>query len=200
MLKVGITGGIGSGKSVVCQVFNTLGIPVFNADLAARFLMENDQPLVQSIKSLLGSEVYNNGILDRPKVASIIFGKPELLAKLNALVHPVTIKYANDWLIKQTAPYAIKEAAIFFESGSYSEMDVMIGVYAPQELRISRAMSRGKQTRDEVLNIIARQMNEEEKMKRCDYVITNDEVAAVLPQVLKLHEELMQRSITQPGP
>ena len=200
MLKVGITGGIGSGKSVVCQVFNTLGIPVFNADLAARFLMENDQPLVQSIKSLLGSEVYNNGILDRPKVASIIFGKPELLAKLNALVHPVTIKYANDWLIKQTAPYAIKEAAIFFESGSYSEMDVMIGVYAPQELRISRAMSRGKQTRDEVLNIIARQMNEEEKMNRCDYVITNDDVAAVLPQVLKLHEELMQRSITQPGP
>ena len=200
MLMVGITGGIGSGKSVVCQVFNTLGIPVFNADLAARFLMENDQPLVQSIKSLLGSEVYNNGILDRPKVASIIFGKPELLAKLNALVHPVTIKYANDWLIKQTAPYAIKEAAIFFESGSYSEMDVMIGVYAPQELRISRAMSRGKQTRDEVLNIIARQMNEEEKMNRCDYVITNDDVAAVLPQVLKLHEELMQRSITQPGP
>jgi len=200
MLKVGITGGIGSGKSVVCQVFNTLGIPVFNADLAARFLMENDQPLVQSIKSLLGSEVYNNGTLDRPKVASIIFGKPELLAKLNALVHPATIKYANDWLEKQTAPYAIKEAAIFFESGSYSEMDVMIGVYAPQELRISRAMSRGKQTRDEVLSIIARQMKEEEKMKRCDYVITNDDVAAVLPQVLKLHEELMQRSITQPGP
>ncbi len=200
MLKVGITGGIGSGKSVVCQVFNTLGIPVFNADLAARFLMENDQPLVQSIKSLLGSEVYNNGTLDRPKVASIIFGKPELLAKLNALVHPATIKYANDWLEKQTAPYAIKEAAIFFECGSYSEMDVMIGVYAPQELRISRAMSRGKQTRDEVLSIIARQMKEEEKMKRCDYVITNDDVAAVLPQVLKLHEELMQRSITQPGP
>ena len=199
MLKVGITGGIGSGKSVVCQVFNTLGIPVFNADLAARFLMENDQPLVQSIKSLLGSEVYNNGTLDRPKVASIVFGKPDLLAKLNALAHPATIKYANDWLEKQTAPYAIKEAALFFESGSYSEMDVMIGVYAPQELRISRAMSRGKQTREEVLSIIARQMNEEEKMKRCDYVITNDDVTAVLPQAMKLHELLLQSSISQPG-
>ncbi len=199
MLKVGITGGIGSGKTVVCQVFNTLGIPVFNADLAARFLMENDLQLVQSIKRLLGSEVYNNGTLDRPKVASIVFGKPDLLAKLNALVHPATIKYANDWLEKQTAPFAIKEAALFFESGSYSEMDVMIGVYAPQDLRISRAMSRGKQTREEVLSIIARQMNEEEKMKHCDYVITNDDVTAVLPQAMKLHELLLQSSISQPG-
>ena len=150
MLKVGITGGIGSGKTVVCQVFNTLGIPVFNADLAARFLMENDLPLVQSIKGLLGSEVYNNGTLDRTKVASIVFGKPDLLAKLNALVHPATIKYANEWL-------------------------------------------------EEVLSIIARQMNEEEKMKHCDYVITNDDVTAVLPQAMKLHEFFLKNSISQPG-
>ncbi len=194
MLKVGLTGGIGSGKSVVCQVFSTLGIPVFNADLAARHIMENDQLLVHSIKELLGGEVYNKGILDRPKVASIVFNKPELLAQLNALVHPTTVKYANDWLAKQTTPYAIKEAAIYFESGSYNEMDVMIGVYAPQEIRIKRAMNRGKQTREEVLSIIGRQMNEEEKMNRCDFVITNEDVTAVLPQVLGVHKALLQKA------
>ena len=191
MLRVGVTGGIGSGKSVVCRVFHTLGIPVFNADDTARYLMENDTKLVQQISGLLGADVYSDGKLDRTKVSSIIYHEPEKLAGINALVHPATISYANDWFARQTSPYVIKEAAIFFESGSYKEMDVMIGVFAPAELRIARAITRSAITREKVLSIMAQQMNEEEKMSRCDHVITNDDITAVLPQVLKLHELLL---------
>ena len=193
MLKVGITGGIGSGKSVVCQVFKTLGIPVFNADDAAHYLMENDSTLVQSIQWLLGDDVYKDGKLNREKVSAVIFNDPEKLQKLNAIVHPATISYANAWIEKQQAPYIIKEAAIFFESGSFKDIDVMIGVYAPKELRIQRAMSRSGMTREQVLAIMSRQMDEDEKMKRCDHVITNDDVTPVLPQVLKLHRLLLDR-------
>ena len=192
MLKVGITGGIGSGKSVVCQVFTALGIPVFNADDTARFLMENDAALMQSIRDLLGNEAYKQGKLDRAKVSAIVFKEPEKLQQLNALVHPATISYSQQWFEKQQAPYVIKEAAIFFESGSYKDMDVMVEVFAPQELRIRRAMKRSELTRAKVLAIIAQQMDEDEKRKRCDYVIINDDVTAVLPQVLKLHEHLRQ--------
>ncbi len=190
MLKVGITGGIGSGKSYVCQVFNALGIPVFNADDAARHLMENDAALIQSICHLLGNSVYINGKPDRAQISAIVFHEPEKLQQLNALVHPATISYANNWFKKQQAPYVIKEAAIFFESGSYKDMDVMIGVYAPQEIRILRAMKRNDVTHEKILSIMAQQMNEDEKMNRCNHVITNDDVTAVLPQVLKLHELL----------
>ena len=193
MLKVGITGGIGSGKSVVCKVFETLGIPVFNADNAARYLMENDEQLVASISSLLGNEVYNNNLLDRARVSDIIFRQPEKLQQLNALVHPATINYAAEWVARQQAPYIIKEAAIFFESGSYKEMDLIVGVYAPLELRIARTMARGGQTREKVLDIISKQMNEEEKMGRCDHVITNDDVTAITPQVLQLNEFFLKK-------
>jgi dephospho-CoA kinase len=187
MLQVGITGGIGSGKSVVCQVFAALGIPVFKADEAARYLMENDATLVRQITTLLGNEAYAHGKLDRVRVSEIIYHDPRKRQQLNALVHPATISYAKELMARQSAPYAVKEAAIFFESGSYKEMDVMVGVYAPTELRIARAMARGAMTQEQVLSIVASQMNEDEKMKRCDHVITNDDATAVLPQVLQLH-------------
>ncbi len=191
MLKVGVTGGIGSGKSVVCRVFHTLGIPVFNADDTARYLMENDEHLVHHIKALLGEDVYSDGKLDRAKVSEIIFREPQKLQQLNSLVHPATISYANGWFARQAAPYVIKEAAIFFEGGSYKEMDMMIGVFAPAELRIERATKRSNMTREKVLSVMAQQMNENEKMSRCDHVITNDDVHAILPQVLKLHDLLL---------
>ena len=194
MLKVGITGGIGSGKSVVCQVFHTLGIPVFNADDAARYLMENDSHLINSIQLLLGKDVYAAGKLDREKISAIIFKNPEKLQQLNLLVHPATINYSRQWMKQQKGSYAIKEAAIFFESNSYKEMDVMVCVYAPKELRLQRTMSRGKLTEPQVLAIMDEQMNEEEKMKRCDHVITNDERSAILPQILKLHEQFSRKA------
>jgi len=194
MLKAGITGGIGSGKSVVCQVFKTLGIPVFNADDAARYLMENDPALINNIRLLLGDEVYTTGKLNRPLVSSIIYKDPAKLQKLNALVHPATIAYSRSWMDSRDAAYVIKEAAIFFESNSYKEMDVMIGVYAPKELRITRAMQRSKLTRSQVLAIMEEQMDEDEKMSRCDYVIYNDDQQAVLPQVLQLHTQLLSKA------
>jgi dephospho-CoA kinase len=194
MLKAGITGGIGSGKSIVCQVFATLGIPVFNADAAARYVMENDQTLVLQIKALLGTEVYAGNSLDRQKVSSAIFHDPLKLQQLNDLVHPVTRHYATTWMEKQSSPYVIKEAAIFFERGTYKDMDVMIGVYAPLELRISRAIGRGHQTREQAVKIASQQMDEDEKMKRCDHIIYNNEGQALIPQVMAMHQLLLSKA------
>ncbi len=194
MLKVGVTGGIGSGKSVVCRVFASLGIPVFNADDAARHLMEHDEALKRSIVDALGADAYRNGLPDRERIAAIVYADAAKLAALNAIVHPATIQYAAQWMAAQTAPYIIKEAAIFFESGSYKEMDVMIGISAPAHVRINRVMQRSRHSEEKVKSIMAQQMDEAEKMSRCDYVIVNDDVQAILPQVLQLHEVLLKRA------
>lgn len=194
MLKVGVTGGIGAGKSVVCRVFQTLGIPVFNADDIAKRLMETDAALVTSICALFGNGIYIDGRLDRKKLATIVFEQPALLQQLNSLVHPATIAYGNTWMQEQSAPYVIKEAAIFFESGSYKEMDVMIGVSAPENIRINRALQREGMTREKVLQRIASQMDDAEKMKRCNYVIINDGSTALIPQVLEVHKALLAKS------
>jgi dephospho-CoA kinase len=194
MLKVGITGGIGSGKTTVCQLFEILGIPVFYADEAARALMEEDPSLVASISALFGESIYQHGKLDRAAVSAAVFGRPEKLAALNALVHPAALAAARQWLERQETPYSIKEAAIFFEAGTDVDIDIMIGVSAPVEVRIARAMSRSGMTREEVLGRMARQMDEDEKMSRCDYVIINDGNTALIPQVLRLHEELLSKA------
>lgn len=194
MLKVGITGGIGSGKSVVCQVFETLGIPVFYADKAARYLMENDALLIGSIKMLFGNDVYEGGKLNREKIANIAFRDGKILQELNHIVHPATIRYGHQWMESQNAPYTLKEAAIFFESGSEKSVDIMIGVYAPRKVRIMRVMERDGVTQEKVLARMSQQMDEEEKMKRCDHVITNDGQTAIIPQVLALHEILLTRA------
>jgi len=191
MLKVGITGGIGSGKSVVCQVFQTLGIPVFNADDAARHLMEHDAALIASVKKLFGDDIYINSKPNREKIAELVFSNQGLLQQLNELMHPATIQYGKDWMLQQTTPYVIKEAAIFFESGSYKEMDVMVGVYAPKEIRLERALKRSGVSEAKILERMANQMNEEEKMSRCDYVITNDDKTAIIPQVMALHHQFL---------
>ncbi len=193
LLKIGVTGGIGSGKSVVCKVFESLGIPVFRADDAARYVMEHDPALKADIAALLGADVYVDGILARQKVADIVFRDAAKLQQLNALVHPVTIRYGKDWIAAQRSLYVMKEAAIFFESGSNKEMDVMIGVSCPLETRIERVMRRGGQSREKVLEIIARQMDQEEKMKLCDYIVVNDNVMPVIPRVLDLHEVFINK-------
>ena len=192
MLKVGITGGIGSGKSTVAQLFSFLGIPIFNADDAAKYLMDHDASLKAALIKAFGTEIYKNDRLNRSFLSVLVFENPDQLKVLNSLVHPATIAYANDWFSKQDAPYCIKEAAIFFESGSAKEMDYIIGVYAPKELRMKRAMRRDNTTEELIQKRMDAQMDEEEKMKKCDFVIFNDESQSVIQQVLQLHQQLLE--------
>ncbi|WP_276134077.1 dephospho-CoA kinase [Polluticoccus soli] len=194
MLKVGITGGIGSGKTTVCQVFETLGIPVLYADKTARYLMEKDAILINGIKMLFGENIYQGGVLDREQVSSIVFRRPDILTELNKLVHPAVIRYGEQWMESQDTPYIIKEAAIFFESGSFKDMHLMVGVYAPQQLRILRTMERDGISQEKVLSRMAQQMNDEEKMKLCDHIITNDDIVPIIPQVLHLHQLFLQQA------
>jgi dephospho-CoA kinase len=191
MIKVGLTGGIGSGKSVVAKLFETLGTPVYYADDAAKKLMNTNPGLKSVIIENFGEGSYTNGELDRKYIASIVFNDTEKLELLNSLTHPATIRNAEEWIKGQTSPYIIKEAALLFESGGDKILDHVIGVYAPLPLRVKRVMTRDVVSEEEVMKRINRQMNEEEKMKRCDFVITNDEQQLVIPQVLKLHEKLL---------
>jgi dephospho-CoA kinase len=192
MLKVGITGGIGSGKTTVCRVFETLGIPVFYADTAAKVLMDTDLVLIRALKALFGEDIYKDGKLDRQALASSVFADKELLNRLNAVVHPATIAHGRKWMSGQTTPYAIKEAALFFESGTAADMDVMIGVTADIDTRISRVMTRDNATRESIVARISKQMDDAEKMRLCDFVITNDDRHPIVPQVLALHEQLLR--------
>lgn len=196
MLKVGITGGIGSGKTIVCKVFETMGIPVFYADDAAKELMNSDAELKQKIQSVFGNSIYAHGRLQRQKLAAIIFEDRAKLATLNALVHPATIAYAEGWFAKQRCVYAIKEAAIFFESGADKGIDIMIGVDAPETLRIKRALSRGGITIADIKQRIAGQMENTQKMRLCQFVITNDDIMPVLPQVLAIHQQLLKLAVS----
>ena len=187
---IGLTGGIGSGKSTVANVFATMGIPVFNADAVAKELMQNDASLHQTLIELFGAAVFTSGKLDRSYLANIVFNDPNQLELLNSAVHPITIQAAKDWAAKQNAPYVIKEAALIFESGSAEGLAGVIGVYAPLSLRIHRVMQRDNCTKQEVEARMKHQINETIKMKLCDWVITNDDLHLVVPQVVSLHEKL----------
>jgi dephospho-CoA kinase len=191
MLIIGITGGIGSGKSTISNIFKVLGIPVFDADSAAKTIMNTNEPLKQQLQQKFGDEVYINGMLNRKYLADIVFKDAYQLELLNALVHPVAIQAGLQWAAQQTAPYIIKEAALLFEAGSAFNLNYIIGVYAPQALRIQRVMYRDNITREEVQNRMNKQIDEEMKMKLCDFVIVNDEQQMVIPQVLKLHEQFL---------
>jgi len=191
VLNIGLTGGIGSGKSTVAKIFETLGIPVYYADEAARTLMNTDTGIISAVKKYFGEESYVNEELNRPYIASQVFTDNYKLDLLNSITHPATIADAKKWMQKQTAPYSIKEAALIFESGSAEGLDYVIGVYAPVALRIKRVMDRDKISREDVLKRMGRQLNEEMKMKLCDFVITNDEQHLVIPQVLELHQKFL---------
>ena len=193
ILKVGITGGMGSGKSTVAKVFEVLGIPVYYADDAAKKLMNEDAALKEKLIAVFGKEIYQDGILNRPHLSGLVFNNPEKLAQLNSIVHPATIADAESWMQQQHSPYAIKEAAILFESGANKYVDKVIGVYAPIQLRINRVIQRDNSTEEAVTARMNRQMEEDKKMNLCDYVITNDEQELVIPQVLKIHELLIKR-------
>jgi dephospho-CoA kinase len=194
MLRIGLTGGIGSGKSTVANIFKVLGIPVFDADSEAKKLMEDNSSLIHAIKKEFGEECFVEGKLNRKYLAAIVFNNSSRLEKLNALVHPATLAWANEWAQQQTSPYVVKEAALMFESSASADMDVIVGVYAPQALRLRRAMQRDHISRDEVLARMNKQINEEIKMRLCDYVLVNDEQQLLFPQILQLHEKFLKMS------
>jgi len=187
MIRVGLTGGIGSGKSTVAAIFKTLGIPVFDADAVAKRIMEKDPILKASIKKAFGEQSYIDDKLNRKYIADIVFKDKYQLEVLNNLTHPATIKAADEWVEQQNTPYCIKEAALLFEAGTAGNLDYIIGVKAPEALRIKRVMQRDNITRQDVLNRMGKQIDQDIKMKLSDFVITNDEQQLVIPQVRELH-------------
>jgi dephospho-CoA kinase len=189
--QIGVTGGIGSGKSLVCQIFQVLGAPVYDADSRAKKLMTTDGILIDKIKKEFGSLSYHtNGDINREYLSANVFGDPDKLKRLNELVHPqVAIDYEHWVTMHATHKYLIKEAALLFESGSYKTLDELIVVTAPIEMRIQRVLARDNhRTREDIEKIISNQLSDEEKLVKANYVIKNDEKELIIPQVLKLHE------------
>ena len=185
-VMIGLTGGIGSGKSVVAKVFATLGIPVFNADDEAKRIMQTSTEIKTKLIEQFGTDIYNAHGLDKEKLASIVFNDSFQLQLLNAIVHPVTIQAAKDWAAKQTSPYVIKEAALIFESGAADGLFKVIGVTAPISIKIHRVMQRDGITKDQVDARMRNQISDTIKMRLCDYVIKNNNQQMVIPQVLEI--------------
>lgn len=193
-LKVGITGGIGTGKSFVSKIFKTMGIPFYNADLEAKLIMVKDNNIRMALVKAFGPETYfEDGSLNRVYLSKQVFDNSQRLEMLNNIVHPAVIRAGVDWSNAQNGPYSLKEAALLYESGSYKKLDYTILVTAPEELRIARVMKRDKVSREEVLNRIQKQMPEEEKLKFADFVIHNDEQQPLLPQIINIHHTLLKR-------
>jgi len=193
IFQVGITGGIGSGKTLVCRVFEKLGIPVYYADSRARWLMNHEPALIEGIQQLLGAESYRGGELQGEYVADRVFRDPEMLNRLNGIVHPAVRNHYIQWVNNQDdADYVIEEAAILFESGAYRFLDYNVLVFAPEELRIRRVMDRDGVSEEEVRLRMKRQMKEEDKKKLADKVINNDETGMLLPQIISLHRRILK--------
>ena len=194
MLVVGITGGIGSGKSVVCKIFEQLGIAVYNADREAKELMNKDVALIKDLKKNFGSDLYNGKEgLNRKRLSEIVFNNKEKLELLNSIVHPHVRKHFKKWQKEHhDSKYLVKEAAILFESGADEDCDRVITVIAPRQLRIERVMERDDVNKEKVNAIIDNQMSSSEKIKKSDFVIVNDNQSLVIPQILDLHETFLK--------
>ncbi len=194
MLKIGITGGIGSGKTTICKVFETLGIPVFYADTVAKQIMTTDQLLIDGVKQTFGVQSYfDTGVLNNKYIAGIVFNNQKELDKLNALVHPAVFRAFDEWDAKlpKTIPYSLKEAALLFESESYKMCDKNILVVSPKDLKIERVTRRDKVSADQVLARMDKQFTDEQKYKMADFVIENSENQSIILQVLALHQQFL---------
>lgn len=192
MQHLGITGGIGSGKTTVCKIFETLGIPIYYADDRAKYLMSHDPDLITGIIDLFGPEAYlEPQVLNRTHIAQVAFNDKDKLAQLNALVHPAVGKDGLEWqAAQQDVPYTLKEAALLYESGSYRSLDKIIVVTAPLELRIERVMARDGSKLEDIEARISKQMPEAEKVNLADFVVYNDGEQALIPQVMSIHRQL----------
>jgi dephospho-CoA kinase len=191
-MKLGITGGIGSGKTSVCRVFNVLGIPVFSADPVAKDIMDNDPVIISKINAIVGKDMYKDGGLDRMELAKLIFNDSNLLEKVNSLVHPVVFDHFRSWELKQDAAYVIMEAAILFESGASNLVDKVASVITPVEERVERVINRNKLSREQVQERMRNQMDDDTRISLSDYVIYNSENDMIIPAILRIHEDIMK--------
>jgi len=193
MIKVGLTGGIGSGKTLVSEIFIHLGIPVFNADKEAKIILNNDQELKQQIENVFGN-IYINSEIDRKKLSSIIFNDKEALKTINSFIHPKVRARFHSWAEQQTqAKYVVEEAAILFESNAYKELDITINVHADELIRIERVIKRDKTNAESVISRMKNQFNDTERIKLADYTIYNNGDMMLLPQVLGIHHNILNR-------
>jgi dephospho-CoA kinase len=191
-LKLGVTGGIGSGKTTICKVFAVLGIPVFSADDEAKRILDNDRDLQIKINSLAGKDLFPAGKLDRSEMAKLIFSNKDLLEKVNSIVHPVVLRSYNEWVKKQDSPYCIMEAAILFESGVFRLMDRIVTVITPMEERIERLVRGNKLSREQIVERIKNQIDDESRVKQSDFIISNSENDMIVPAIIEIHEEMLK--------
>ena len=192
-ITIGITGGIGSGKSTVCKVFKLLGVPVFEADVVAKNIIHSNPEIKRKLIHLFGSDIYSvNGLINRKKLAAIIFGNDIQLAKINAIIHPAVRKAFQEWKAKQNTAYVIHEAAILFETGLYKIMDFTILVSAPKNERIKRVMQRDNISKEQVLERMRKQWNNEQKRKLATIEIKNSNRDLILPEIIKTDKQIKE--------
>ncbi len=190
--RLGVTGGIGSGKTTVCRIFRVLGVPVFVADVAARQLMNTDPVVRQEINAITGEDLYTSGELDRKELARLIFNKQELLRRVNAVVHPAVLRIFDEWAGKSESPYVIMEAAILFEARADTMVDRVAAISAPVEERIARVMGRNDLSREEVMERINNQLEDDEREEQSYYVINNADNEMIIPEILKIHDDMLR--------
>ena len=192
MLKIGITGGIGAGKTTVCRIFATLGIPVFYADEESKRILFTDASALDRVRKIFGEEVFTNEIPDRKKLATIVFSNPEKLRELNSILHSAVFQHFDDWLLeKKHSSYILMEAALIYETAREGFLDKVIVVSAPEEIRIRRIMMRDKISEADIRARMKQQFSQELKEQKADFIIENDENQLLIPQVMEIHEELL---------
>lgn len=194
MKKIGLTGGIGSGKSTIAEIFKILNVPVYNSDERAKALMNENQELIEDIKQIFGNDIYQNGALNRVELGAIVFKNPDLLKQLNAIVHPAVGRDFKNWCNTQNTLYVIKEAAIIFETGIEKTLDGVIAVTAPERLRMNRVMQRPGMTEALIRERMKNQLPSEVLENRANWIIKNDETELVIPQILRIHQELLKQA------
>ncbi len=192
MIIVGLTGGIGSGKTTVSKAFSALGVPVYIADDEAKKLMSKSKIIKKKLIQLFGAKAYSNGVLNKPFIADKIFNDSNYLKKMNAIIHPRVAKHFNKWVLKQSTSYVIKEVAILFENEGDKLCDYVITVTAPKELRIKRLLMRDQTTKDKIEAIIKNQWSDEDKIKRSHFVINNVNIEDIDEQVLNIHQQILK--------
>ena len=191
-IKIGVTGGIGTGKTTVCTIFKKIGIPIFNADDQSKILLKKNENVISKIIKVFGDNILDKKKIDTKKLGHIVFTNKQKLIELNNILHPRVIEKFDNWLLEQDSKYIIKESALLFESNTYKNLDKIILIQSPLKLRIKRVCSRDNRTKNEVSKIIKNQLKQSEYIKLVDYIISNNEKTLITPQVMAIHKQLSE--------